>query len=386
MTSVVDPETYVTRAREIARTVLAAGAAEHDREGRFSTDAVRALGGAGLLGLLVLPAHGGAGAGVRTLIDVTAALAEADASAALVFVMHSLGTAVIASAADTPALASTLRDIAAGSHLTTLAFSEAGSRSHFWAPISRAESLNGAGVRISARKSWVTSAGYADSYVVSALSPAAAGPTDSTLYLLPATAEGLSVAGRWDGMGLRANASSPMLLEGCVVPAHLRLTPEGAGFQAMLQTVLPLFNAATAAVALGICRATVTATVAHLKTARFEHLGTTLGEALPNLRAQLATMQLQTDQLAALLDETVQRLEQPDALTMLRVLEVKTAAGEIAIDVTSLAMRTCGGAAFSRHTGIDRYFRDAHAGAVMAPTGDVLREFIGKSLLGIPLF
>ena len=61
-------------------------------------------------------------------------------------------------------------------------------------------------------------------------------------------------------------------------------------------------------------------------------------------------------------------------------------AGEVAISVTSTAMRVCGGAAFSKHLNIERLFRDAHAGAVMAPTGDVLREFIGKSLLGIPLF
>jgi alkylation response protein AidB-like acyl-CoA dehydrogenase len=48
-------------------------------------------------------------------------------------------------------------------------------------------------------------------------------------------------------------------------------------------------------------------------------------------------------------------------------------------------MRTCGGAAFSKHTSIERFFRDAHAGAVMAPTVDVLREMIGRSLLGMPL-
>jgi len=54
--------------------------------------------------------------------------------------------------------------------------------------------------------------------------------------------------------------------------------------------------------------------------------------------------------------------------------------------VTSLAMRTCGGAAFSKQTGIERFFRDAHAGVVMAPTADVLRELIGKALLGLPLF
>src|SRR5437016_7589513 len=67
---------------------------------------------------------------------------------------------------------------------------------------------------------------------------------------------------------------------------------------------------------------------------------------------------------------------------MLRVLESKAAAGDVAIGVTSTAMRICGGAAFSKHLSIERLFRDAHAGAVMAPTGDVLREFIGKVAVG----
>jgi hypothetical protein len=30
---------------------------------------------------------------------------------------------------------------------------------------------------------------------------------------------------------------------------------------------------------------------------------------------------------------------------------------------------------------IERLFRDAHAGVVMAPTGDVLCEFIAKAIL-----
>ena len=166
----------------------------------------------------------------------------------------------------------------------------------------------------------------------------------------------------------------------------MQLTRDGGGFVAMQEMVLPLFNLGSAAVALGICRAVVSATTDHLKHARFEHLGASLGESLPNLRAQLATMQIQTDGLAARIDDVVRHLVDPDDLTMLRVLEVKAAAGEAAIDVTSLAMRTCGGAAFSKHTGIERFFRDAHAGVVMAPTADVLRDLIGKALLGLPLF
>jgi alkylation response protein AidB-like acyl-CoA dehydrogenase len=380
-------ETAVLKAREIAGGVLAPSAAQNDTAGRFPIEAVQALGESGLLGLLLPADVGGGGLGPRTFADVTAAVAEADASVAMVYVMHILGAANIAAARTNAAgpTAPILKEIVAGRHLSTLAFSEAGSRSHFWAPISRAQ-RNGDGVRISAKKSWVTSAGHAQSYIVSALSPQGTGPTDSTLYLVLADIRGLSVAGPWNGLGLRANASAPVVLDDCHVSSEFQLTDDGAGFPAMLNITLPLFCLGSAAVALGLCRAAVAATTTHLKTAKFEHLGQSLGESLPTLRAQLATMQIETDGLSALIDDLVDHLEQRSETTMLRVLETKAAAGEVAISVTSAAMRVCGGAAFSKHLSIERLFRDAHAGAVMAPTVDVLREFIGKSLLGIPLF
>ena len=92
---------------------------------------------------------------------MTATLAEADASVAMVYLMHILGAVAISAALpnEAGALTPILQEIGAGRHLSTLAFSEAGSRSHFWAPISRAH-RNGNSVRISARKSWVTSAGH----------------------------------------------------------------------------------------------------------------------------------------------------------------------------------------------------------------------------------
>lgn len=385
--AIMTHDAAVVKAREIANRVLAPAAGQNDKAGRFSTEAVKSLGESGLLGLLLPVDFGGFGLGPRTFAAVTATLAEADASVAMVYLMHLLGTATIAAARPSAAhtLTPILQDIGAGRHLSTLAFSEAGSRSHFWAPISRAH-RNGNGVRISAKKSWVTSAGHAQSYVVSALAPEGAGPTDSTLYLLTAGTRGLSVAGPWDGMGLRANASAPVTLEDCQIPSEFQLTDDGAGFPAMLNVVLPLFNLGTAAVALGLCRAAVAGAASHLKNAKFEHLGQSLGESLPTLRAQLAVMQIDTDGLSARINDLVEHLEKPGETTMLRVLEAKAAAGEVAISVTSAAMRVCGGAAFSRHLSIERLFRDAHAGAVMAPTGDVLREFIGKSLLGIPLF
>jgi alkylation response protein AidB-like acyl-CoA dehydrogenase len=381
----VDHEAAVATAKRIAAEVVAPGAEKHDRDASFPSEAIAALGTSGLLGLAVPEERGGSGLGPRTIANVTASLSTADASVGMIFTMHTCGVLCIAAAPPTAKVEPVLRAIAAGTHLTTLAFSEKGSRSHFWAPISRARAAAG-GVELNALKSWVTSAGHADSYVVSTLSRNGKSPTDSTLYLVAKGTQGLATSGRWDGMGLRANGSAPMILEGCTATDDARLTEEGAGFKAMLEVVLPLFNLGSTAVALGICRAAVGATVSHLKTATFEHLGAKLGEALPTIRARLADMQIETDSLGALMNDVIDHLERPGETTMLRVLESKAAAGEAAIRVTAEAMRACGGAAFSRQTGVERFFRDAHAGAVMAPTVEVLREFIGKALLGIPLF
>ena len=246
----MNSETAIAHAREIASNVIVPQAAANDREGRFSSDAVRALGQSSLLGLMLPSSVGGAQLGPEDFAQVTAILAEADPSVAMVFVMHVLAAAAIAVAPDGAHVRPVLEEIARGRHLSTLAFSEVGSRSHFWAPVSRAE-RDGAGVRISARKSWVTSAGHAQSYVVSTQSPDAAGPAESTLYLVLADAKGLSVAGAWDGMGMRANAAAPMTLDRCDVAPGMQLTRDGGGFAAMMETVLPLFNLGSAAVALG---------------------------------------------------------------------------------------------------------------------------------------
>ena len=66
---------------------------------------------------------------------------------------------------------------------------------------------------------------------------------------------------------------------------------------------------------------------------------------------------------------------------MLRVLEVKAVAAEAALQVTDLAMKLCGGAAFRKELGIERRFRDARAARVMAPTTDALLDFVGRATL-----
>jgi alkylation response protein AidB-like acyl-CoA dehydrogenase len=375
---------WVSRAEAVAGETLARPASDVDRPGRWPAESLAALGEAVLLGLLVPAALGGAGAGPRTFAAVTSALAERCASTAMIYLMHGCAVQVIAAAKDFALRDEVLRAAAAGRHLSTLAFSEKGSRSHFWAPVSRAVRA-GDRHRLTAEKSFVTSAGHADSYVVSARSAQSEEPTALTLYYVPRGAAGLTVAGAWDGLGLRGNASAPVRLEGVAVPDAHRLSGDGDGFAVMMQVVLPWFQLGSAAVAVGIARAATAGTRGHLLNARLEHLGQPLA-ALMNLRARLAQMQIAVDTQQAFLDHAAGRMEQPGPDTLLAVLEVKAAAAEAALHVTDLAMRTCGGASFARHLSVERNFRDARAGAVMAPTTDALYDFIAKALLGLPLF
>jgi alkylation response protein AidB-like acyl-CoA dehydrogenase len=97
-------------------------------------------------------------------------------------------------------------------------------------------------------------------------------------------------------------------------------------------------------------------------------------------------MRIETDKARAHPVSVLDSLDSPGPETQLLVLEVKAAASETAVQVTDLGMRTCGGAAFSRQVGLERFFRDARAAIVMAPTSDHAYEFIGRALCGMELF
>ena len=153
----------------------------------------------------------------------------------------------------------------------------------------------------------------------------------------------------------------------------------------MLEVVMPWFNLGNAAVSLGLADAALTAAVAHASGARLEHVGETLAQ-LPTIRAQLARASISLRAHQAYLREAAASVAAPDEETPLYVLSVKAAANDVALTVTDTAMRVCGGAAFSQQLGIERYFRDARAGHVMAPTADVLYDFYGKAITGQPVF
>jgi alkylation response protein AidB-like acyl-CoA dehydrogenase len=377
-------EAFATKAASLSRDVLARHAPDVDSRGRFPKESVAALAEQGLYGLCVPTSLGGGAQGPRTFAAVVEELAGGCASTAMVYVMHVAAQQAIASSQTLVPRDDLLRDIARGKHLTTLALSERGSRSQFWAPVSRLAERDG-GFVTDAEKSWVTSAQHADSYVSSAQKPSAASPLESTVYMVRRSDRGVRVTGTFEGLGLRGNDSAPVKLENVVVKRGDLISPLGDGAKTMLEVILPWFNIGTAAMANGLCRAAVAVTSQHLIETGFEHTGQRLRD-LPNLRSRLAEMSVKTEQARALLNTTLGEMENPSETTPLFVLQTRLASLQAAVDVTDLAMKTCGGAAFSRQLPVERFFRDARAGWVMAPTVDHLNDFVGKALTGLPLF
>jgi len=362
----------------IIKEVIAPAAVEIDQRGTFPRAAIEALGRAGLLGLISAREVGGLGEGHRAATFVVERIAAACASTAMVVCMHYCGTAVI----EAYGPRAVREAIARGDHLTTLAFSEAGSRSHFWAPLSTAKSVDG-NTQIDAQKSWVTSAGEADSYIWSSRAQNTDGQI--SVWLVPADARGLRIPQPFNGLGLRGNSSSPITAEEVVVPADSLLGTDGGGFDIMMGVVLPYFQLMSAGFSVGTMNAATDKTAQHITGTKLEHLGQPLAD-LPTVRAYLSRMRVKTDMARALLLDALAALEQGREDAMLRILEVKAAAGEASTEVTDLAMRVCGGAAFRKEVGVERHFRDARAATVMAPTTDALYDFIGKALCGMPLF
>jgi isovaleryl-CoA dehydrogenase len=366
-----------TLASIIADTIAPAAVAV-DRSASYPRAGLDALGSAGILGLMSSTEVGGGGGSLRDAAEIMEHLAAACGSTAMIVLMHYAAVAGL----EAHGPRNVREAVARGEHLCSLAFSESGSRSHYWTPMSTAAS-DGGQIRLDAVKSWVTSAGEADSYLWSSRPLEADGPM--TLWHVPADAAGLRTAGAFDELGLRGNGSNPVAAEGVLVPAEAMMGPDGAGLDIALSIVLPTFLVGNAAFSLGLMEALVAEAAAHLTRTRLEHLDQTLAQQ-PTSRAEFARLRTRADEARAFLSDTLSALESERADAGLRVLQVKAVAAEAAAEVADGVLRLCGGAAFRKELGVERRFRDSLAARVMAPTTSALHDFVGRAALGMPLF
>ncbi|WP_248923851.1 acyl-CoA dehydrogenase family protein [Paenibacillus hamazuiensis] len=372
---------FVLLAKQITDEVIAPLAAEIDSARRFPEEGIRALGKAGLLGLLVPEQHGGLGGNLADLAAVTETIGAACGSTAMCFLMHSCATAVIASKATPEQQETYLRPIAQGEKLGTLAFSETGTGAHFYIPEIRAKREDDFFV-LSGKKGFVTNGKRADFLIV--LTNAAAAEQGLDMLIVDTDMPGVRFEGEWQGIGLSGNNSISLQLDNVKIPASGLVGAEGDGMGLIFQVVAPTFILGVAGVNAGIARGAYEAALRHAKTRTYAD-----GRALADIQAiqfYLSDMFGAVEAASVYVQNAAKAALSGQADAIMHVMQSKIIASEHAIKVTNLAMQVCGGQGYTKALPVERYLRDARAGAVMAPTTEVLKEWVGKSVAGIPLF
>ncbi len=233
---------------------------------------------------------------------------------------------------------------------------------------------------MSGRKSFVTSGGEADVYLL-LVQGESEGSADA--FLLRGDQPGLGFSGSWEGLGMAGNSSVAMELKDVALEDGARIGAPGGGTELIFQAVAPFFLIGLSAVNVGIAAAAARAATEHAK-ARTYPDGSSLAE-IQTIQHAIADMDIAVRTARLLVREAARLGEAGDESALVAIMESKVAATETAAEVTGRALEVTGGQGYTPALPIERHLRDARAGAVMAPTNAVLRNWIGKALAGLPV-
>lgn len=209
-------------------------------------------------------------------------------------------------------------------------------------------------------------------------------PGTFTCLVVDAAGSGLTWLERWNGFGMRGNSSRNLRFEEAVVPATNLLGAEGDQIWYLFEVIAPYFLGAMAGVYVGVAQAALDATVAHLKGRRHAHTGEPLS-AIPVLSHEVAEMSMTVQRSRQLVLYAARLVDSGSPAAPQALFAAKIDVAEAVVNVTNAAMRLTGGRAYQENSTIGRLLRDAQAAHVMAPTTHLLKSWLGRSVLGLPL-
>jgi alkylation response protein AidB-like acyl-CoA dehydrogenase len=392
----------IALARRLARERFAPRAERHDREASFPFDDYADLRSEGLLGLCVPARYGGLGADYETYCLVAEQLAQGNASTALTFNMHCLTMMMMGILADDMPLVPAARE--RHEKLRAAKFREVVEAGAFYGqphsePVEHGQtdaalSVGGrrfgttarrvaGGYVVNGRKFFVSLAGCAPYFATPAIRLGDEPWIERTLYLqIPKDAPGVSFPGEWDPMGMRGTVSRDMLLQDVFVPDEGEVLPPGM-FGAMYNAFPQLSPLTFCATFLGLMQAGYDGALAYLT-------GQMVGA--PGLHTEaavkghaVAEMLFTLEATRALYYRAISEARvdcPPDVVQRARAAHVTVQRS--AVTVTQEAIRVCGGRGLLKRYPLERYARDARAGALMRPwTQEIATQQAWESALGL---
>ncbi len=388
----------IGRARRFGQRVLAPRAAKHDRDASFPIENFRDMHAEGLLAICIPEEDGGIGADFQTYCIAAAELGRYCGATALSWNMHVCSTLWSGALSDdldmSPAERRAHRErrrihyrrILDRGAIYAQPFSEGGAAAAGTVAFgTEARPLEG-GFLVSGKKIFASLSGAADYYGVlcTQRGEGEAASRRNTLYLaIAADAEGVSVVGDWDPLGMRATVSRTLLFHDAFVPHEAMLLPQGVYFQAasrwphMFLTLSPTY--------MGLAQAAYDFTVAYL---RGEVPGTPAVKRrmFPTKQIAVAEMHVQLEQTKALWFQAITEARaDPTKEQVLRAYAAQHTVMENANAIAVKALRTCGGQAMLKSLPLERIYRDSRCGSLMLPwTAEICLDRIGREALYQP--
>jgi len=362
-------------AREVARTLLAPGAAARDREARFPAAELAELGRLGYLGMLVPEAYGGAGADHVGYALALAEIAAADGAISTILSVHnSVGCVPILNYGSEEQKARFLRPMAAGEMLACFCLTEPGAGSDAGAIATRALRRGNRWV-LNGTKQFITSGRHAQVAIVFAVTDPTAGRRGISAFIVPTDSAGYRVVRLEDKLGQRSSDTAQIVFEDLELTPDLLLGGEGEGYKIALSN-LEGGRIGIAAQALGMARAAYEAALAYAGEREAFGQKIIAHQAVAFRLADMATALAAAEGL--ILAAAARR---DDGLPCLKEAAMaKLFASEMAEKVCSDAIQIHGGYGYLADFPVERIYRDVRVCQIYEGTSDIQRLVIAREL------
>jgi acyl-CoA dehydrogenase len=364
-------------ARALAREQVAPLAAHVDEAEIYPTESLRYLAQAGLMGLYVPEAYGGAGLGALAFCLAVEEIAWACASTAVIYLVQYAAGYPLVSHGTEAQKRRYLPRLAAGEITAALSISEPGAGSDA-ASMTTTAVRRGDRYLLNGTKMWVTNGSEAGVVTLFATVDRARGHRGVTAFLVEPSFPGFALGKLERKMGIRGSPTVALHLSDCEVPVENRLGEEGQGFRVALGA-LDRSRPAVGAQAVGIAQAALDAAAAYAKERR--QFDRPIAD-FQGIQFLLADMAMQTHAARLLVHHAAALVDRGLTGTALESSMAKCFAADAAMRVTTDAVQVFGGYGYTREYPVERFMRDAKITQIYEGTNQIQRVVIARDLLG----
>lgn len=231
--------------------------------------------------------------------------------------------------------------------------------------------LDGDEYVLNGSKIFITNAGFADVFVIIAMTDRSKGNHGISAFIVERGTPGFTVGEPEDKMGIRGSSTCELIFEDCRIPKENLLGKEGKGFKLAMKT-LDGGRIGIASQALGIAEGAIDETVKY--TSERKQFGRRISQ-FQNTQFELADMKTTAEAAQLLVYRAADAKGNGEAYGHYAAM-AKLFAANAASDISRRCLQLFGGYGYTRDYPIERMMRDAKITEIYEGTSEVMKMVV----------